>query len=1125
MTRKPAFWVAITILGLAGSVLAFRLFPVAFPILSVEIGMDREEALAQALALGDEFAWGPADFRQAASFGHQDPTFQTYMELEGGGLEELNRLVEEGTIQLYAWRVRHFTSGTVEETEVRFSARGRPYGFRSRLSEETPGESLTPDEARNLALEVASNHWGMDPSQFELLESSQEEQPGGRLDHRFVYERTDLSLGEASLRIRLAVSGSQLTEVTRFFHVPQAFLRRYQETRNANESISLLGTIAFFLIFLVVGGGVGATHLLRRGWMEWKAPLVWGAVVAGLMALGTVNALPLAWMVYDSAVPEQVYVAQQVIIACVTFVAGTLFLALVFMVGEGLMRLGFPDQIQQWKIWSPGVANTSPALGRTVGPYLILGLELAFVVGFYLVMSRYAGWWSPASALAQPDLLATHFPWLSAVSTSAFAALSEETIFRAIPIGAAAFLGRKHGKAGLWIWGAVVLQALVFGASHANYPQQPAYARVVEIFPVYLGWGAVCVYFGLVPSIIAHFLYDLIFFSLPLFAADTPGIWMDRAIVIGFGALPLAVVFIARWRAGPAAAVPEWALNRNWSPGPGASLEPGASEPQTPIREVGLESIRDSEADRAPMPGPLSLPKILGLTSLGILGMALWTASLDFGTAPRMALTKSEAEARARSVLGDRGVALGPEWTPQFSETSGRGLSHQYVWKHGSEEDYRALVGDYLNSPGWEIRFISFQVPPEERAESFTVTDLTPGQTPKFRHALPEGRPGEALSEDQARILAFQALDEVLETPQEAVRELSAEEAVRPERRDWLFTFEAESLPPLADVEGRLGVQIAGSEVVNARKYIHVPEDWEREWRADSSRRSLSFIPPAAALLLLALGVLIMAAVMWSRRRLDPAPLRAVVVVLGPALLLSAIAGWPNTQSVFTTQLSLANQTAVASLGIVLSSFVLAVAVGLFMALGYRWMGQPSHPIRHPALVGVSIGLAYIGISNLLWSLGTPGLPAWPTFDGAVSYMPGLSTALSPLITFLTLTAGASLLLSALERLKGTRWSLAGLPILLIIGLTLAPNPNGGSWLMWVVVSLAIGTGVGGLWVLCRRIGWAILPGIISVLVISGEAEAALNHPFPGHTVGAVLGILGVTALTFFWTRSIGERV
>jgi hypothetical protein len=123
------------------------------------------------------------------------------------------------------------------------------------------------------------------------------------------------------------------------------------------------------------------------------------------------------------------------------------------------------------------------------------------------------------------------------------------------------------------------------------------------------------------------------------------------------------------------------------------------------------------------------------------------------------------------------------------------------------------------------------------------------------------------------------------------------------------------------------------------------------------------------------------------------------------------------------------------------------------------------------------------------------------------------------------LTTGTTLVLSALERLKQTRWFLVGAPILFIIGLTLAPNPNGASWWIWIGGGLAIGTSIGVLWILCRRIGWAILPGLITAIVILGEVETALSHPFPGHTLGSGLGIVAVFALAVFWTRSFKKRV
>ena len=353
------------------------------------------------------------------------------------------------------------------------------------------------------------------------------------------------------------------------------------------------------------------------------------------MALGTINSLPLAWMSYDTAIPPQVFVGGIVVAAALAFVAGALFLALLFTTGEGLMRLGFPDQIQLWKLWSPGVANTSPALGRTLAPYLILGLELGFVVTFYLVTARLAGWWSPASSLVEPDLLATYMPWLTAVSTSLFAALSEETIFRAIPIGAAAILGRRYGKAGLWIWGAIILQAVVFGASHANYPQQPSYARVVEIFPTYLGWGVVCAYFGLVPAIIGHYTYDLVLFSLPLFSAETPGIWFDRLMVVVAGTLPMAVVLLARWRSGAEGEVPVWSLNRSWTRSTRPIQEPtegAAVGIPTPIDFGPAED--ETSADRSLIsPAPSMRTKAV-IAGLGLAGLALFFTGSQPRTPP-----------------------------------------------------------------------------------------------------------------------------------------------------------------------------------------------------------------------------------------------------------------------------------------------------------------------------------------------------------------------------------------------------------------------------------------------------------------------------------------------------------
>ena len=1118
MSRRPAFWIVLTFLGLVGTLLAVRLFPLAFPLLAIDIQMDRDGAMEEARVLADRFGWAPAEPRQAATFGHLNPAFQTYMELEGGGLEKLNRLVREGALSLYAWRVRHFAEGIVEEGEVRFTPSGAPLGFSLRLSEDAPGNNVGEDQARDLAMAEAVREWAIDSHLWELLESSQIERPGGRIDHTFVYQRPDLGLGEATLRLRLRVAGDQLVEVTPFVHVPEAFQRRFLATRDANASISLAGTVVFLILFVLLGGGLGTVLLLRERWIEWKAPLVWGGIVAGLMALSSVNSLPLAWMAYDTALPPGIFVGTLLLAALGIFAAGTAFLAFVFMAGESLLRRGLPDEIQQWKLWSPGVVNSTPALGRTLGPYLVVGLELGYVVVFYLAMTRLAGWWSPASSLMEPDLLATYLPWLTAVSTSLFAAFSEESIFRAIPIGAAAILGRRYGKPGLWIWSTIVIQALVFAASHADYPQQPSYARVVEIFPVFLAWGVVVLYFGLVPAILGHFVYNLTLFSLPLFVADTPGIWVDRLMVVAAGILPLILVLVARVRLGGVEAVPESALNRSWKPPPPEPPHPHAAD--VAMEAPGAVRAAPPEEEERPT---LSGRGKLWLAAAAMAGLFLWGTGLETRLTPRMGLDLAGAEALAREALESRDVNLEAGWRPLFSVASSQGASHHFVWQKGTEEEYQELVGRFLDLPHWRVRFVRFDVAPEERAEAYTVRIDPDGEIMEVAHTLPEGRPGESLSEEEARGLALQALRARLGAEPQEVREISAAEAARPNRTDWTFVFVAMEGYPLSQGEGRFEVRIAGREVTGARRFVHLPEEWERERRSEASRRGLVSLAVLGPILLLGLVATVFAVVRWAQGALHTPPIRPLVLTMLVIFLVTGLNEWPRNIGEFTTQESFANQLGVTILGLGLGLFFLSMTVGLLGALAHTWLQRRRPSVNGAVWVGMALGAALAGGSRFLSGLATSGPPGWPSYDAAVSYVPWASASLDPLGQFLGLTAAGLLFLVAMSRLKGTQQAWLAWIVPLFAGLALAPNSPGTPWLVWIGVGMVMAAGVLVARGLCERLGWALLPGLVAGLFLLDQVETLLLRPSPGSAVGALLAMVLLPAAAGIWAKVLAR--
>ncbi len=464
MTRRPGLWILFALLSAAGLLVATRLFPTAFPIVTLDLAMDRETAVSQAEAVARRYGWGPPEARMAATFGQTDPEVQTYVELEAGGRDAFVGLAERGIYQPYVWTVRRFAEGAVEESRVRFTPAGEPYGFRLRLSEDDPGSGNVPEADARAVAERTASEWGVDLSSFELLESSEERHPGGRIDHAFVFERTDATVEDGRFRLRIRVAGHRASELAHFVHVPEAFSQRYGDMRSANDAIALASQSVFLVLFLLLGGVGGTALLMRKRWVVWRPPLAWGALIALLLGLGIANVLPLSWMEYDPAVSVRTFLAGQLASAAAAAVIGTPLLAFVFLAGESLGRRAFPGHLQQWRFWSPEVAASTPALGRTAGAYLLLGLQLGYVVLFYLATSRLEGWWSPAEAVVQPDLLATPQPWLLAVSTSLFAAFWEESAFRAIPIACAALLGARYGRKSLWIWGAVALQAVVFAA-------------------------------------------------------------------------------------------------------------------------------------------------------------------------------------------------------------------------------------------------------------------------------------------------------------------------------------------------------------------------------------------------------------------------------------------------------------------------------------------------------------------------------------------------------------------------------------------------------------------------------------------------------------------------------------
>jgi hypothetical protein len=323
-----------------------------------------------------------------------------------------------------------------------------------------------------------------------------------------------------------------------------------------------------------------------------------------------------------------------------------------FIAAESLSRAAFPHHVQLWKLWSPPVAASKTAFGQTAAGYLLVSLFFAYEVVLYTIGHSRLGWWTPSDTLINPDLFSSYLPSLSAVSNSLQAGFWEECLFRAVPLASAALIGDKLGARRPFIIIAMIVQALIFGAGHAGYANQPAYARVVELVIPSLAFGGLYLAFGLLPGIILHYAFDLVWFSMPIFMSSGPRARIEQVLVLVLAFVPLMIGFAARARMGRWTELGNEFLNRAWSP----QVRP--APPHFP------ETLPSEESVISP-----GLVRVLPVA--GIAGLIVWFAFSDLGAhVPRLELSRSEAERAARQALEivDRCIATRTEQAKSLAE-------------------------------------------------------------------------------------------------------------------------------------------------------------------------------------------------------------------------------------------------------------------------------------------------------------------------------------------------------------------------------------------------------------------------------------------------------------------------
>jgi hypothetical protein len=795
-----------------------------FPLVCLSITADRDDVIASSKTIAHDLAINLDGYTPVVQFSLEEE-LQCFVELEAGGKDAFVELLHSKMYHPYYWDVRYFKEQNVEEMHFLFSPQGEKIGYFCKISEEKAGQALTQAQAQRL-VELQAHAWCKDFTAYQLIEHNEETQDNGRIDHDFVYERSDIALGKGLYRFSVRVCGDVITECKPMIKIPDNFVRRYQQMRSANNLLASLASFIFRTIYFLLFGLIGLLFFYRRKYLRYQQALFAGIVIASAIFLKGLNEYPLWAFEYYTFQSLQSFLTLKFFSLFFGFLMLLGFVFSALLIAEAAGRLMYPAHVQFFKIPTNAGIRSFEVFQQVCIGYLATPWILGFMLLFSYVTQHWYGWWHPAGSFSDPNVLASYFPWFGAAAISLQAGFFEEIAFRALPFAMMAFVTRKSKHQKFWLLVTYVLQAMVFGACHANYPNQPFYARLVELIIPSFIFGFLYNRFGLLPGIIAHFIFDTLLFALPIFVSDL--IWSKILVIICI-ALPLIVMLLARIYYG------------SW-----ITLDDGLHNKDSVLHDVASSHVALARLSQ----GIASRYKRI-MIIFGIVGLLISLGGLYFyRLSERLLISRSDALRIAQTAIQNKfGVTIDDSWTMlAMVQDEIHTPQSRFLWQVYGSEIYALARSSYINGMFWAVRCVQFNKNVEDRAQEYQVfisscnlqehqhrqpeSGLS-GHVIKMVHILPEHTPGADVSEQDAQKIMFKFIKDEYCVQEEDLKIISVTTDKLDHRRDWTFVVQDTQVFgfPLQG-QARIEIRIAGDTVTQFSRYIFVPETWSRQDQA-----------------------------------------------------------------------------------------------------------------------------------------------------------------------------------------------------------------------------------------------------------------------------------------------------
>jgi len=538
MKIKPRDWCVFILLAILSFGFWFHLEYPRFAF--VNLSFDKSQALTESANYLKALGVDTKKYTQAVIF-DSDEGFNRYFQ-HASGLAAEEKFIVQHDFDLFRWVVRFFREAQKEEYLVYLSPRsGKVIKFAHLIEDIQPGIDLGKAAAKQKAEMFLQTNFGTQPGLYDFHEEKVKRYEN-RIEYVFSWEKKNVYLpwkegrGGAKLLTEVTVSGEEIREFSKNkFDLPEEFLRYVQKQRVLGEYLYNIFYIALFVLLacsisIVLKNKQNIIPRLVKSWFY--------SVAGFLMLINTAeffNNLQYIFMAYPTSARWSSFLG----LAMTKWLFNTGFLVVGFILpgiaGESLCSEILPENKQSSFLTyiKSSFFNRGLASAILLG-YLIWVIMLGLQAVIFYNGQKFLGVWREWHTLTY--FSSSAIPLFSAFVIGFSASFNEEVIFRLFGIS----LAKKYLRS---LIAAVLVTSVIWGMGHTLYAIFPVWFRIIEITLIGALYGFIFIRFGIIPLIVAHYLFDVFWCSAPYLLGQSSGNLFYTAL--GLLGIPLVIAACA----------------------------------------------------------------------------------------------------------------------------------------------------------------------------------------------------------------------------------------------------------------------------------------------------------------------------------------------------------------------------------------------------------------------------------------------------------------------------------------------------------------------------------------------------------------------------------------------------